>query len=85
MGTSSISSNLLASFSRIFVVQMLKGHNFRKSPYWLKKDYKKTELLCLKCKLDIYAKRFQDFADKEGRQLLIPYKGRFKPKKKMQN
>ncbi|MFX1298666.1 MAG: hypothetical protein ACFFD2_27875 [Promethearchaeota archaeon] len=56
-----------------------KGHKFKKSPYWLKKDFKKIEIFCPKCKRNIYAEKFQDFISKKGGQLVIPYKGRFKP------
>jgi hypothetical protein len=56
-----------------------RGHKFEKSPYWLKKDYKKIEILCPECKLDQYAKKFQDFIRKKEGHLLTPYKGRFKP------
>ncbi len=57
----------------------LSGHRFKKSPYWLKKDYTKIKILCSDCKMDIYAKKFQDFVNKKGWSLLTPYKGRFKP------
>ncbi|MBD3341726.1 MAG: hypothetical protein GF353_21655 [Candidatus Lokiarchaeota archaeon] len=30
-----------------------KGHEFKKSPYWLKKDYEKIEILCPVCKKEI--------------------------------
>ncbi len=56
-----------------------KRHKFKKSPYWLKKSYKKIEILCPKCKMDIYAEKFQIFVSKKGGQLITPYKGRFKP------
>jgi len=56
-----------------------KSHKFKKSPYWLKKNYKKIEILCPKCKMEIYANKFQDFVSKKGGHLLTPYKGRFKP------
>ncbi|MFW9880023.1 MAG: hypothetical protein ACFFG0_43670 [Candidatus Thorarchaeota archaeon] len=56
-----------------------KTHTFIKSPYWLKKDYKKIEILCPECKRDIFAKKFQDFISKKGGQVVSPYIGRFKP------
>jgi len=56
-----------------------KGHNFKKSPYWLKKDYKKIKILCPQCKRDFYAKKFQNFINQKEGQLLTLYKGRFKP------
>lgn len=56
-----------------------KGHKFKKSPYWLKKDFKKIEILCPKCKRDIYAEKFQQIVSDKGGCLLTPYKGRFKP------
>ncbi len=55
------------------------GHRFKKSPYWLKKNFKKIKFLCPDCKIDIYAKKFQDFISKKGWNLLTPYKGRGKP------
>ena len=55
------------------------NQKFKKSPYWLKKDYKKTEMLCPKCKLDMYAEKFKVFINKKKGDLLTPYKGRFKP------
>jgi len=57
----------------------LRGHRFKKSPYWLKKGYIKIQILCPDCKMDIYAKKFQDFINKKGWSLLTIYKGRFKP------
>lgn len=57
-----------------------KTHKFTiKSPYWLKRTYKEIEILCPKCKLDIFAKQFQTIVSKKRAQLLTPYKGRFKP------
>ena len=56
-----------------------KGHKFKKSPYWLKKNYENNESLCPDCIMDIYAKNFQEFISKKREQILTPYKGRFKP------
>ena len=56
-----------------------KGHKFKKSPYWLKKDNKKIEVLCPNCKLDKFAEKFQNFVNKKGGSILTNYQGRFKP------
>ncbi|KKN65548.1 hypothetical protein LCGC14_0480740, partial [marine sediment metagenome] len=56
-----------------------EGHKFKKSPYWLKKDKEKIKFLCPDCKMDIFAKKFQNFIRKKGAHLLTPYKGRSKP------
>lgn len=56
-----------------------KGHKFEKSPYWLKKDFKKIEILCPKCNRDVFAEKFQHFVRKRGGELVTQYSGRFKP------
>lgn len=56
----------------------LKGHTFKKSPYWLKKDYKKRDIICPDCKIDNYAQKFKNFLQKKEYKLLTTYKGRFK-------
>jgi hypothetical protein len=55
------------------------GHNFEKSPYWLKKDFKKIEILCPKCNMSLFAEKFQEIVTKKGGQLVTQYNGRFKP------
>ena len=57
-----------------------KTHEFTiKSPYWLKRTYKEIEILCPKCKMDVFAEKFQHLVKKKEGQLLTPYKGRFRP------
>jgi thiol-disulfide isomerase/thioredoxin len=56
-----------------------KEHEFKKDPYWLKRNQKSIEILCPQCIKDNYAKKFEDFVKRKRGMLLTPYKGRFKP------
>jgi hypothetical protein len=55
-----------------------KGHKFKKSPYWLKKDYQEIDILCPKCKMESYSKNLENLVAEKGGIILDKYKGRFK-------